>query len=180
VSPPLWRDHCPIYTPMGASAVKLSLVFEGDALASDVTTNHAVDSCLLTSRREPRPRPRGCLYARAPEGEATHVVVVVNSVRVWAKGCLRSTSSSWCVMTSRFPAVLIEIRAPAWLMQKSSRGASRAISRRVLQSGGVTVCGIRGAVGSRGQARARRRTCPRAVLGSQRLRPKTRPLDLSF
>jgi hypothetical protein len=46
-------------------------------MASDVATYYAVDSCLLTSRRELRPRPRGCPYARAPEGEATHAVVVV-------------------------------------------------------------------------------------------------------
>jgi hypothetical protein len=25
-----WRDHCPIYTPRGVSAIKLSLVFEGE------------------------------------------------------------------------------------------------------------------------------------------------------
>jgi hypothetical protein len=43
---------------------------------SDVTANCAVDSCLLTSCIEPRPRPRGRPYVRALEGEAAHVVVV--------------------------------------------------------------------------------------------------------
>jgi hypothetical protein len=66
------------------------------------------------------------------------------------------------MMIPRFPAALIEIRAPAWLMQKSSQGASRAVSRRALQSGGVAVCGIRGEVG--GRVWARRRTCSRAKL----------------
>jgi hypothetical protein len=42
--------------------------------------NRAVDPRLLTSRREPRPRPRGRLYARAPEGEAGHAVVVVTAL----------------------------------------------------------------------------------------------------
>jgi hypothetical protein len=73
-------------------------------------TNHAVDSCLLTFCREPRPRV--CPYTRVPEGEAAHTVVVVNSVGVWAKGCLRGVSSSWRVMTLRFPAALIKIRVP--------------------------------------------------------------------
>jgi hypothetical protein len=45
------------------------------------------------------------------------------------------------------PAALIEIRAPAWLMQKSTQGVGRAVSRRALQSGGVVVCGIHDAVG---------------------------------
>jgi hypothetical protein len=44
-----------------------------------VTANRAVDSRLLTSRREPRPRSRGRSYARAPEGEAAHAVVVVTA-----------------------------------------------------------------------------------------------------
>jgi hypothetical protein len=44
-----------------------------------MTMNCAVDSCLLTSHREPRPRPRDRPYARVPEGEATHVVVVVTA-----------------------------------------------------------------------------------------------------
>jgi hypothetical protein len=130
------------------------------ALAFDVTTNRSVDLCLLTSHREPR--PRGCPYARAPKGEAAHAVVVVNNIGVWAKGCLLGVSSSWRMMMSRFPAALIKIRAPAWLMQKSSRGASQAVSQCALQSGGVAVCGIRGAIGGRGRARARRRTCLRA------------------
>jgi hypothetical protein len=37
----------------------------------------AVDSRLLTSHREPRLRDRP--YARAPEGEAAHIVVVVTA-----------------------------------------------------------------------------------------------------
>jgi hypothetical protein len=44
-----------------------------------MTANCVVDLCLLTSRREPRPRPRDRLYARAPEGEAAHTVVVVTA-----------------------------------------------------------------------------------------------------
>jgi hypothetical protein len=66
-------------------------------------------------------------------------------------------------------------------MQKSSRGASRAISRRAPQSSGVAVYGIRGIVVGRGRARARRRACPRAELGSGEVdSPKTRPLGLSY
>jgi hypothetical protein len=38
-----------------------SCIRKRDALVSDVTVNRAVDSCLRTSRREPR--PRGCPYA---------------------------------------------------------------------------------------------------------------------
>jgi hypothetical protein len=87
-----------------------------------------------------------------------HLVVPVFDL--WDVSTARMSSH-----TSRFPVALIEIRAPACLMQKSSRGASQSISRRALQSGGVAVCGIRGPVGGRGQARARRRTCPRAEPG---------------
>jgi hypothetical protein len=83
---------------------------------SDVTVNCAVDSCLLTSRREPRPRPRGRSYARAPEGETAHVVVVVTALGYGSKGCLRGASSSWHVMMSKFAAALIQIRALDWLM----------------------------------------------------------------
>jgi hypothetical protein len=110
----------------------------------------------------------GCPYARALEGEATHAVVVVNSIGVCAKGCLRGASSSWHVMTSRFPSAVIKIRVHVWLMQKSSQDASRAVSRRALQSGGVAVCGICGAVGGRGRARVRWRTCLRAEPGVER------------
>jgi hypothetical protein len=67
-------------------------------------------------------------------------------------------------MTSRFPAALIKIRAIAWLMQKSSRGVSRAVPRRALQSSRVAVYGIHGVVGGRGRARARQRTRSRARL----------------
>jgi hypothetical protein len=41
--------------------------------------NRAVDSRLLTSLGEPRSRLRGRPYARAPEGEAAHAVVVVTA-----------------------------------------------------------------------------------------------------
>jgi hypothetical protein len=54
--------------------VKLSFVFEGGMpyrLQADVTMNCVVDSRLLISCREPRQRPSGHPYARAPEGEAT-------------------------------------------------------------------------------------------------------------
>jgi hypothetical protein len=103
-----------LYTKGSVRSEAESCIRKRDALASDVMANHVVDSCLLTSRREPR--LRGCPYAQAPEGEVAHAVVVVNNVRLWAKGCLRGTSSSWHVMTSRFPAALIEIRVPVWLM----------------------------------------------------------------
>jgi hypothetical protein len=83
-------------------------------MASNVTANHAIDSRLLILCR--MPRLRGCLYTRAPEGEASHVIVVVNNVEVWAKGFLQGALSSWRVMMSRFPATLIEIRVPVWLM----------------------------------------------------------------
>jgi hypothetical protein len=42
-----------------------------------VTADRAVDSCVLTSRREPKLRGRP--YARVPEGEAAHAVVVVTA-----------------------------------------------------------------------------------------------------
>jgi hypothetical protein len=54
-----------------------SCIQRRDALAPDVMADHAVHSRLLTSRREPRPRDR--LYARAPEGDAAHTVVVVTA-----------------------------------------------------------------------------------------------------
>jgi hypothetical protein len=66
-----------LYTKRSIHSEAESCIRRRDALASDVTTNCAVDSCLLTSRREPRPRPRGRPYARAPEGEVAHAVVVV-------------------------------------------------------------------------------------------------------
>jgi hypothetical protein len=44
-------------------------------MASDLTANRAVDSRVLTLRREPRGRP----YARASKGEAAHAVVVVTA-----------------------------------------------------------------------------------------------------
>jgi hypothetical protein len=103
-----------LYTKGSVRSEAESCIRKRDVLASDVMANHAVDSCLLTSRREPR--LRSCPYARAPKGEAAHAIVVVNSVGVWAKGCLRGMSSSWHVMTSRFPAALIKIKVPAWLM----------------------------------------------------------------
>jgi hypothetical protein len=80
-----------LYTKGSVHGEAESCIQKRDAMVSDVMANHAVDSCLLTSRREPR--PSGCPYARAP-GEATHVVVVVNNIGVWAKGCLRGVSSS--------------------------------------------------------------------------------------
>jgi hypothetical protein len=49
--------------------------------------NCVVGSCLLTSRREPRPRVRP--YVRAPEGEATHVVVVVTTSGYGPKAAYR-------------------------------------------------------------------------------------------
>jgi hypothetical protein len=55
-----------------------SCIRRRDALAPDVTADRAVDSCLLTSRRESRPRGRP--YARAPEGEVSHAVVVVTAL----------------------------------------------------------------------------------------------------
>jgi hypothetical protein len=55
-----------------------SCIRRRDALAPDVTVDHVVDSRLLTSRREPWPRDRP--YARAPEGEAAHTVVVVTAL----------------------------------------------------------------------------------------------------
>jgi hypothetical protein len=47
--------------------------------------NRAVDLRLLTFCREPRPRPRGRPYARAPDREAAHVVVVVIAPRYGPK-----------------------------------------------------------------------------------------------
>jgi hypothetical protein len=104
----------------------------------------------------------------SPRGRGRHAVVVVNSVRLRAKDCIRGASSSWRMMTSRFLAPFIEIRAPAWLMLKSSRGAGRAVPRRALQSGEVAIYRIRGAVGVRGRAWARQRTYPRAEPGVKR------------
>jgi hypothetical protein len=60
--------------------VKLSVVSDEEmpwCLQAHVMVNCVVDLCLLISRRESRQRPRGCPYARAPEGEAAHVIVVV-------------------------------------------------------------------------------------------------------
>jgi hypothetical protein len=65
--------------------VNLGVVFEGEMsfrLQTDMTVNCAVELRLLISRRETRQRPRGCLYARAPEGEAAHVVVVVTTLGI--------------------------------------------------------------------------------------------------
>jgi hypothetical protein len=62
--------------------VKPGVVSEGEmswCLQADVTVNYVVDLRVLISRIEPRQRPRGCSYARAPEGEAAHVVVVVTA-----------------------------------------------------------------------------------------------------
>jgi hypothetical protein len=100
-----------LYTKGNVHSEAESYIRRRDVLASDVTANHVVDSRLLTLRRESS--LMGCSYARAPEGEVAHTVVVVNSVGVWAKGCLRGASSSCHVMTSRFPASLIEIGVPA-------------------------------------------------------------------
>jgi hypothetical protein len=44
-----------------------------------VTAKYVVDSCLLTSRREPRQRPSDRPYTRAPEGEPAHAIVVVTA-----------------------------------------------------------------------------------------------------
>jgi hypothetical protein len=49
------------------------------ALQADVTVNCVVNLRSLVSHREPTQSPRGCPYARAPEGEAAHVVVVVTA-----------------------------------------------------------------------------------------------------
>jgi hypothetical protein len=51
-----------LYTKGSVRSETESFIRRRDALASDVTTNHAVDSCLLTSHREPK--LRGCSYAR--------------------------------------------------------------------------------------------------------------------
>jgi hypothetical protein len=48
-----------------------------DALTPDVTVDRAVDSRLLTSHIEPRLGDHS--YARAPEGEAAHAIVVVTA-----------------------------------------------------------------------------------------------------
>jgi hypothetical protein len=78
-----WRDHNPIYTSKGASLGSQVLYSKKRCLASHVTAYYVVDSCLLTSRREPR--PRGCPYARALEGEATHAVVIVTALGYGSK-----------------------------------------------------------------------------------------------
>jgi hypothetical protein len=64
-----------LYTKGSVHSEAESCIRRVDALAPDVTVNHVVYSCLLTSHRELR--PRGCPYIRAPEGETTHAVVVV-------------------------------------------------------------------------------------------------------
>jgi hypothetical protein len=81
-----------------------------------VTANRAIDSRLLTSHGEPRPRPRGRPYARAPEGETAHAVVVVAASGFGPKAAYRAP---WHAVTSRFSTALIKIRALAWLMHKS-------------------------------------------------------------
>jgi hypothetical protein len=66
-------------------------------------------------------------------------------------------------------------------MQKSSRGASWAISQSVLYSGRVTACRPHGVVVGRGWARARRRACSRAELGPGKAEySKTHMLGLSY
>jgi hypothetical protein len=68
-----------LYTKGSVRTEAESCIRRRHALASDVTANRAVDLCLLTSRRELRLRPMGCLYARALEGVDAHAIVVVNS-----------------------------------------------------------------------------------------------------
>jgi hypothetical protein len=48
-------------------------------LQADMTANCVIDMCLLIPRRKPRQRLMGCSCARAPEGDAAHVVVVVTA-----------------------------------------------------------------------------------------------------
>lgn len=63
--------------------MKLDVVSEGEMswhLQADVTVNCVVELRVLISHRETRQRSRGCLYARAPEGEAAHAIVVVTTL----------------------------------------------------------------------------------------------------
>ena len=62
--------------------MKLDVVSEGEMswhLQADVIVNCVVDLRVLILRREPRQMSRGCPYARAPEGEVAHAVVVVTA-----------------------------------------------------------------------------------------------------
>jgi hypothetical protein len=68
-----------LYTKESILSEAGSCIQRRDALMSDVRANCAVDSCLLTSHKEPRLRPRGHPYARASKGEAAHAVVVVTT-----------------------------------------------------------------------------------------------------
>jgi hypothetical protein len=112
-----------LYTKGSVRSEAESCIRRRDALASDVMTIHAVDSCPLILRR--MSGLRGCPYDRAPKGEVAHAVVVVNNIGVWAKGCLQGASSSWRVMTLRFPTTLIEIRVPIWRARATWRTCPR-------------------------------------------------------
>jgi hypothetical protein len=144
-----WRDHCLIYTPRGASLVKPGLVFEGEMLG--VWRDDELRSWFVLVER------RGQGAVRTPEvpRERLPCCSGCNNIGVWAKGCLWGASSSWRVMTSRFPTALIEIRVPARLMRKSSWGVSWAVPRQRYSWGRVAICGIHGVDGGRGRARAR-------------------------
>jgi hypothetical protein len=107
--------------------VKSGVVSEGEMpwrLQADVMVNCDVDSRLLISRREPRQTLRGYPYTQAPRGRGCPCRSCCNNAEVWAKGYLKGASASWHRMMSIFPTALIEIIAPAWLRQKSSRGVS--------------------------------------------------------
>jgi hypothetical protein len=78
VDPPFVEGPLPyLYAQGSALGEAGSCIRRRDALTPDVTTDRAVDSCLLTSRKEPRPGDRP--YARAPKGETAHAVVVVTA-----------------------------------------------------------------------------------------------------